>query len=253
VPSTDTRAHRRHCPGAPAAPPLPAAPSPAPLAPLPPPRTASPSTVSCIDPSGLCPAADGGAFFDGVADTLGIDLSAISDDRDIHDWQAQAAADRYTPDICDLWPQERADSPSPPPTARASLSAGMLAAVRALDAELEHGFDLAAHARSSRAAGDGCADLMRLDNAPSKKRRSHKRRKRNPYVDDEASASGSGGSSGGEDIGGEASASGSGGSSGGEGGYDTNGAIGAIGGSSGGEDGYDTSGVIDAIDDYFDG
>ena len=66
-------------------------------------------------------------------------------------------------------------------------------------------------------------------------------------------ASGSGGSSGGEDIGGEASASGSGGSSGGEGGYDTNGAIGAIGGSSGGEDGYGTSGAIDAIDDYFDG
>ena len=127
----------------------------------------------------------------------------------------------------------------------------MLAAVRALDAELEHDFDLAAHARSSRAAGDGCADLMPLDNAPSNKR--HKRRKRNPYVDDEASASGSGGSSGGEDIDGEASASGGGGNSGGEGGYDTNGAIDAIDGSSGGEDGYGTSGAIDAIDDYFDG
>ena len=130
-------------------------------------------------------------------------------------------------------PQKRPSNARDSRRQQADGSAGMLAAVRALDAELEHGFGLAAHARSSRAAGDGCADLMPLDNAPSNKR--HKRRKRNPYVDDEASASGSGGSSGGE------------------GGYDTSGAIDAIGGSSGGEDGYGTSGAIDAIDDYFDG
>ena len=193
VPKKAVKNHNRSCgravpPTQPSPTQLPLAPSPPPLLPPAPPHCASGlAAVSWIDPL-VCPAADRGAGFECVADTLGMDIGAILDERDLRDRAAQAAADRYTPPV---W----GACPSSPGAAEAGLRAA-LGDIYMEHNDIDASIDLAAHARSSAAAGDAAADSAPLQGARTKEKRRKRPRRRCSLVLDEAECSSSATTSG---------------------------------------------------------